>query len=214
MFPALSAHQDDVATIKRLVRKMLINSSAIVFFLMALLVVSAKPLTILLLTEKWLPSVPFLQLVCITVSFYPIHAINAAALTSVGRSDLYLKITFINKALSILIILFAIPFGIMPMVIAGSISSFLTTFISAWPTKKAINYSGLQQWFDVLPTMILVAFSVSVTIPLLSLNLSNWLTLFLQFFISSIVFIAGSHFLKLEFLVDLTKIIFSKKSFK
>ncbi len=210
MFPVLSAHQNDKVVIKQIVSKMLLNSSSVIFFIMAVLILIAKPLIIIVLTDKWLPSVPYLQLVCITVAFYPLHAINAAALTSIGESGSYLKITIINKSLSLILIIASIPFGVMAMVSAGAVGSFISTFISAWPNKNAIGYSSNEQWRGVLPGLLLSIVSVSLAWPIEKLKLTNWLTIISQVGLSSFVFVTGAFLFKFQLISDIKQIIKSK----
>jgi len=207
MFPALSAHQNDRITIKRLVKRMLITSSTIVFFLMGLLIVIAKPFVIILLTEKWLPAVPFLQLVCITVSFYPLHAINAAATTSVGKSGTYLKIEIIKKSLSLLLIVACIPFGVMTMVAAGAAGAFISTFISAQPNKKLIGYSAAEQWKDVLPFIFMAIFAAGIAWPLSYLGFNNWITMLMQICLASVTYLGGALLFKFQLITDIRQIL-------
>ncbi|QBO59683.1 lipopolysaccharide biosynthesis protein [Chryseobacterium salivictor] len=207
MFPALSAHQNDKPAIKRMVKRMLQNSAAIVFFLMAVLIVIAEPLVSILLTDKWLPAVPYLQLVSITVAFYPLIAINASAITSVGKSGKYLQVTMISKLLSLALIVAAIPFGVYTMVVAGAVASFVSTFVSAWPSKAAIGYSAFEQWKDVLPIFILAIVSGLAAWPVSYLGLNHWVTLFAQSAITSLIYFTGAYLLKLQLLIDLQQLI-------
>jgi teichuronic acid exporter len=207
MFPALSAHQNDKPTIKRMVKRMLQNSATIVFFLMAVLIVIAEPLVSILLTDKWLPAVPYLQLVSITVAFYPLIAINASAITSVGESGQYLKYTMISKLIALAMILAAIPFGVYIMVVAGAVASFISTFISAWPSKAAIGYSAFEQWKDVLPAFILAIVAGLAAWPLSYLGINHWVTLFAQSAIISLIYFTGAYLLKLQLLVDVLQLI-------
>lgn len=210
MFPALSAHQDDKPYIKRMVKRMLQNSAAIIFFLMVVLIVIAEPLVSILLTDKWLPAVPYLQLVSITVAFYPLHAINASAITSVGESGKYLKITIINKLISLVMILAAIPFGVYIMVIAGAIASFISTFISAWSSKTAIGYSAVEQWKDVFPAFLVAIVAGLIAWPISHVGLNHWLTLLIQSLIITLVYFTGAFLLKLQLVIDLKQLIFKK----
>jgi O-antigen/teichoic acid export membrane protein len=207
MFPALSAHQNDRPALKRMVKRMLQNSAAVVFFLMALLIVIAEPLVSILLTDKWLPSVPYLQLVSVTVAFYPLIAINASAITSVGESGKYLKITMISKLIALAMVLVAIPFGVYIMVVAGAVASFISTFISAWPSKAAIGYSAFEQWKDVLPVFILAIVAGVAAWPLRFLELNQWVTLFAQSAIVTLFYFTGAYLLKLQLLTDVQQLI-------
>lgn len=211
LFPALASLQNDRPAVKRMVKRMLQNSATIVFFLMAVLIVIAEPLVSILLTDKWLPAVPYLQLVSVTVAFYPLHAINASAITSMGESGTYLRITFINKIVALAMILIAIPFGVYVMVITGAFASFVSTFISAWPSKKAIGYSALEQWKDVLPSLFLAIFSAAVAWFVSCIGLNHWSTMILQVAIISVLFFAGVYLFKLQLFREVQILIKQRK---
>jgi len=184
------------------------------FFLIGCLLVFAKPFVILLLTVKWLPAVPFLQIVCITVSFYPIHAINSAAITSIGHSGIYLKIELIKKSLSMLLIVLCIPFGVLTMVAAGAVSSFLSTFISSWPNKRLIAYSSFEQWKDVLPSLLLSIISAAVAWPIHNLELNNIMTILMQLLTGTLVFIGGALIMKFQFVTEFKQIFIRSSKVK
>ena len=97
MLPALSSRQNDVDSVKRLMRRAMRTSSYILMPLMVGLAAVAKPMVSVLLTDKWLPCVPFLQLACISYALYPIHTANLTAINAIGRSDIFLKLEIIKK---------------------------------------------------------------------------------------------------------------------
>src|SRR5699024_10699461 len=92
MLPAMSAKQDSKSQVKELTRASITLRSYIIFPLMGGLAGVARPLVQLLLTEKWLPCVPFLQIFCFSFAFWPIHTSNLQALNAMGRSDIFLKL--------------------------------------------------------------------------------------------------------------------------
>ena len=91
----------------------------------------AEPLVKVLLTDKWLPCVPFLQLSCISFVFYPIHNANLTAINSLGRSDVFLKLEIIKKIITIVNLFVTIPFGVYAMAIGQVIQSIISTFINS-----------------------------------------------------------------------------------
>ena len=107
MLSAISRVQADSDQVKRLVRRALKTSTFIIVPAMTLFAVAAKPIVVLLLGEKWLLCVPFLQMYCFIYALLPIHTTNLQALNGMGRSDLFLKLELIKKAYGICFILFA-----------------------------------------------------------------------------------------------------------
>ena len=94
IFPVLSKMQDEKERFKATVRRSIKTSTYIIFPLMAGLAAVAEPLTRILLTDKWLPAVPFIQFCCFTYAFWPVHTANLQAVKALGRSDVFLKLGF------------------------------------------------------------------------------------------------------------------------
>ena len=156
MLPALAADQDDTAKVKYTMRTSMTMSAFIIFPMMAGLAAVATPLVTLLLTEKWLPSVPYMQVFCFTLAFIPVHSCNVQAINAMGRSDIFLKLEIIKKAYGIALLLIAVIFFDSPMAIAmtGLISTWISWFVNAFPNKKLIGYSYKEQLQDILPVLL------------------------------------------------------------
>ena len=73
--------------------------------LMIGLAVIARPLVIVMLTEKWLPCVPFVWIACFTFGLYPIHSSNQEAIKALGRSDFFLRLEIIKKTIGVTILI-------------------------------------------------------------------------------------------------------------
>jgi len=155
MFPTLSAYNDDVITVKKICRRAISSSAFILMPCMLGLAAIAKPLVEILLTDKWLPCVPFMQLSCIAFVFYPIHTANLTAINALGRSDISLKLEIIKKTIAIITLLVTIPLGIYAMAIGQVIQTFIISFINAYPNKKLMDYSYFEQIKDLMPSFIL-----------------------------------------------------------
>lgn len=155
MLPTLSANNDNVEEVKRITRRSISTSAFILMPCMFGLAAVAEPLVKVLLTEKWLPCVPFLQLACISYALYPIHTANLTGINSLGRSDIFLKLEIIKKCVTVLNILITLPFGIYAMAIGQVVQSFISTFINSYPNKKLMGYSYFEQWKDLFPSFIL-----------------------------------------------------------
>ena len=97
MLPAMSAKQDEPEKVKDLMRSSVTLSSYVIFPMMAGLAAVAPALVELLLTEKWLPCVPYMQIYCFSLAFYPVHSCNLQAINAMGRSDIFLKLEIIKK---------------------------------------------------------------------------------------------------------------------
>ena len=198
MFPAFSNYQSDKVKLKAMVRRSIMTSTYIIMPAMMGLAAISKPLVILLLTEKWLPCVPFMQFSCFIFSFWPMHTTNLQAINAVGRSDIFLKLEIIKKVIGLSILVFSIPMGLYAMMIGNCFSAIICSFLNAYPNKKLLNYGYKEQVLDILPSII-ISIMMGIIINLLTfLNISSILMLILQISIGIITYIAISIFLKLE----------------
>ncbi|MBQ9886455.1 MAG: lipopolysaccharide biosynthesis protein [Lachnospiraceae bacterium] len=210
MLPAFSANQNDRSKVKSMMRRSIVTSSFVILPMMAGLIAVAKPMVLVLLGEQWLPCVPFLQLMCIAYSFWPIHIANLQAINAVGRSDIFLKLEIIKKTIGIIGLLIGIRYNVYVLVIAKAAIDFVCTFINAWPNKKLLNYSIVEQWRDILPSMALsIVMGVCVYFVQFAIK-GNVLTLLVQLIVGAVIYIGLAKLLKMESFAYLLDIIKSK----
>lgn len=134
--------------------------------IMLILIVVAKEGFLLLFGEKWLPSVPYFQILATASIIRPISSYNLNILKVKGRSDLFLKVEIIKKVIGVIGIAVALPFGIKALVISLTAVSFIFVFINMFYCGKLIDYSVLNQIKDVGKLFIagLVTFLLTVFI--------------------------------------------------
>jgi len=154
LLPAMAAEQDDQNRVKNMTRSSVMLSSYVIFPMMAGLAGVATPLVRLLLTDKWLSCVPFLQIYCFTYAFYPVHTSNLQAIKAVGRSDIFLKLELIKKSYDLVLLVVAMFVFDSPLGIAmtGAATGLISCFVNASPNKKLIGYSYAEQIRDILPS--------------------------------------------------------------
>ncbi len=162
-FPILSEIQDNPKRLEEVYRRLIRMSAYVVFPMLIGLSALAKPFVVLLITEKWLPAVPYLQILCFSLMWYPIHSLNLNLLRVKGRSDLFLKLEIIKKILGVSIIMCSIPFGVLGICIGSVISSYLSLFINTYYTGKLINVGFITQMRDIFPSLI-YSFSMGAVI--------------------------------------------------
>lgn len=159
MLSAVARVQKDLAYVKRLVRRALKTSTFLICPVMALFGVAAEHIVILLFGERWLPCVPFFQMYCFIYALLPIHTTNLQALNGLGRSDLFLELELVKKSYGICFILFGafVLRDAYLMVATYMLSAVISTFVNAWPNKRVIGYSYLEQVRDICPAFLLSA---------------------------------------------------------
>lgn len=207
MLPAFSANQEDRARVKSMVRRAIVTSSYLVFPMMAGLIAVAKPFITIVLTDKWLPCVPFLQIMCVAYAMWPIHIANLQAINALGRSDIFLKLEIIKKIIGVAALLLGIPFGIYVMVGLKAVTDLIGTFINSYPNKKLLDYSFLEQWRDVIPSL-LAASAMGAAVYSIQFFIANvWLLLLVQIVAGIVIYVGLSWLFKLESFLYLTATI-------
>ena len=217
LFPVLSEAQDDKERLKSMVRRSIVTSTFVIFPCMSGLAAVATPLTKLLLTDKWLPAVPFIQFCCFTYAFWPIHTANLQAIKATGRSDIFLKLEIIKKVVGVIALCVSIPFGLYAMMWASCISAVLSSFINASPNKKLLGYSYLEQVKDMLPSFLLSLLMCGITLSLRYLHLGSLVTMLLQVSIGAAIYIGLAKLFRLEcftYILNMVKNLMKRKAGK
>lgn len=167
-YPVLSELQNDQAKLKEGYRSMIRMIAFVLFPIMAILSAISESMIHVILTNKWLPSVPILQILCIIGAFYPLHAINLDIIKVKGRSDLFLKLEVVKQCLNILMIVICYRWGVMGLVWGSVILNFICYYLNAAFSKTLINYSFLDQLKDIFSFTLM---SMLIFGSLLGLNL-------------------------------------------
>ena len=214
LLPTMSSVQDNRERVKKMTRRAIKVSTYIMAPLMMGLAFCANTIVELVLTDKWLPCVPFLQIFCITYMFYPIHTANLNAIKSLGRGDLFLRLEIFKKIVGLAFLLSTMWFGVMAMAYSLLFVSVISQIINSWPNKKLLNYGYLEQLKDIIPG-ILLAIGMGICVYFISFfNLSNILILALQIIVGAIIYIGVSamlHVESFEYLIDILSSFFNKR---
>lgn len=207
LFPKLSNEQDDIVKIKNTTRKSIKFSAFLMCPLMMGLAIVAEPFVKLILTEKWLPCVPLLQLFCIVYLFQPIHTANMQAIKAIGRSDVFLELEIFKKIIELVMLFITMNYGTQAIATGMAILTTLFTFVNAYPNIKLINYSFKEQMEDIIPTIIKTI--VMVVVVYLFRNISNILViqLFVQITVGIVTYLIISIATKSEELFYMLHII-------
>lgn len=182
-FPVLSSIQNEDERLAKNYRKILKLSAFLIFPLMLMLSAVADPLVRVLLTDKWEGSIILLQIICFSMMWYPIHAINLNLLTVKGRSDLFFRLEIFKKVVGVIIMCITIPNGIIWMVSGSIASSMIALVINTYYTGKIIHVGYFKQMRDLLPIFV-VSFAMWLVI-----HASFWFSsnIYTQLFIGVIV---------------------------
>lgn len=192
LLPTMSSEQDNKARVKEMTRRAIKTSTYIMAPLMMGLAFCAKTVVELVLTQKWLPCVPFLQIFCITYMFYPVHTANLNAIKAMGRSDIFLKLEIIKKIVGMSLLLSTMWFGVMAMAYSLLVSCVLSQIINSWPNKRLLEYGYLEQLRDLIPGVILAVIMGICVYFIGYINLPNIIVLIIQVIVGATIYIVMS----------------------
>ena len=153
-FPVLSKIQDDNDNLQVIYRKMIRVSAFVVFPVAMLIAVLARPLVIVLLTEKWEPCVIYLQIICFAAMWNPIHSLNLNLLMVKGRSELFLRLEIVKRILGVMVLFVTIPMGLVVMCYGQVLTAILCLIINTYYTGKLIDVGFVKQLRDIVPTIL------------------------------------------------------------
>lgn len=180
MFPVLSRYQDNMDSRRTIIRKSIRMSVFFVFPIMMWLAFSAHTIVLVLLTEKWLPCVMFMQILCFETIFWPVIATHQNAVNSIGRSDVYLKIIVAGKTITICLLIASVFVGVVWVAVSSVISVFCTFVFSACANCRLNNYRYREQARDLLQGVLPAVCVAGVAYLVSIFPLSSLWTLILQ----------------------------------
>lgn len=151
LFPAMSSVQSSIESIKSMTKRSIKVSSYVITPLLIGLVACGDSLVRVVLTDKWIECVPYMQIICVAMSLYPIHTANLNAIKAIGRSDVYLRLEIIRKMINIISLIVAMWFGVKAIAYSTLFNSCINIVINSWPNKKLLGYGIVEQLKDVLP---------------------------------------------------------------
>lgn len=198
LLPVLSAQQDQKDQVRDMTRRAIKLSTYVMMPLMAGLAACAEPLVRLLLTDKWLPCVPYMQIFCICYAFYPLHTANLNAIKAMGRSDLFLILEILKKAVGLAALVVTMRMGVLYMALSRIFTGVFSQLVNAFPNSRLLGYSYLQQLRDMAPSILLSAAMGLLVYPISLLQLADSLCLLLQIVLGAGIYVLGSWLLKLD----------------
>ena len=154
MFPALASVQNEKERLVALTRRMMSFNTMLIFPSMIGLAALAEPAIRLLLTDKWIAAVPFLQLACIFYACRPINVANVQVIQARGEGGLYFRLEMLKTAINVLILLISLKFGIIAIAVGRVVSTVLAVLVNMKPCSRIIGYTYRMQFTDLLPYMV------------------------------------------------------------
>lgn len=206
-YPVLSEIQENKQRMLEGYRRVIKMTMFIAAICMISIGAISEPLIYCLIGPQWHEASSYLPLICISMSLYPLHAINLNMLQVLGRSDIFLYLEIIKKIIGIVPLCIGIFIDIYWMLIASILIGFVSLYLNSWYTGKALGYTFWKQLRDIAPSFG-IAFTIALSVYFLKyLPLSNWTILPMQVVLGALVFITSCRKSGLEEYKEVTKMI-------
>ncbi len=207
-FPALATIQEDTPRLRAVYRRIVTVVVFLIFPVMLILAAVAHPFIEVLLTAKWLPAVPYLQVICFAMLLWPLHAINVNISMVRGRTDIFLKLEIIKKVIGVVLMVGAIPLGVLAIAFSELVHSIICFFFNAKYNGDLIEYPFWAQVKDIFPAFALASLSAFLAwsmgyIPMPSVLLG----LILQLTVGVVVYLILCRFFKLAAYTEVLVIV-------
>ena len=211
LFPAFSKLQNDIPQLRAIVAKSNKISSFLIAPIMFAIIASAHPIISILLTDKWIGAVPFLQMACLLYALYPLHIANISAISAIGRSDVTLRCEIQKKIVDLSFLALMVNFSIYWVALGRVLTSFVSLWINMRPNKKFLQYDVWQQIVDIIPTFIIAVVMCASMFLVDLFELSIVIGLTTKILIGLIVYLLLSYMFNRQTMISVLNIIFKKR---
>jgi len=161
-YPIMTSVQDDKERLVSIYKRVVNMTAFCVFPIMVVLAMISEPFVKVVLTEKWLPSVPIIQWLCFASMLMPLNALHLNILNATGRSDLFLKADLSKLPINLIVLFLTIPYGIEMVVKGQFLTRLIAFFINAYYPGKLYGYGAKEQIKDLIPVIISTILMASI----------------------------------------------------
>lgn len=200
-YPLYAEYQNDNPMLINVIKKLTLSIAYITFPMMLLFVLLAKPIFVLLYSERWLDSVPYFQILCIAGVAICLQGVNYQAIAAIGKSKAMFSWTMVKRAIGLALIVGGLAaFGMRGLLMGMVLQSWLIYIINAYQVHKYIGYRLSIQFFDLLPTMVLsiVSWAVAYGLVFLLPQWNMYVMAVIRLLVFVIIYLGGSILFKME----------------
>lgn len=198
LYPVLSSSQHDAIKMRSMLQRSVEVCAYCMAPLMGGLAMVAPQAVRFLLTDKWLPCVPFVRVFCVFYFFFPLHECNQNAVKALGKGSLYLKSELLKKGVGLLLLLFTIRISAWAVALSLIPYTVVMYIINGYLSGSLLDYGILAQFKALLAPVLLMLAMCACIFPVSLLGFSDPITIFLQVLLGAAVYISGSIILKLK----------------
>lgn len=151
-YPLYAEVQDDLAKLAHMIRRLTMTLAYITFPLMFILLLCAKPIFVLLYSDRWLDSVPYFQILCIAGLAACLQSVNYQSIAAIGKSQKMFWWTVLKRTVGIgFVVCGLILWGMKGLLLGVILNQYFSYFVNIGLVSKFVGYKWIKQIRDILP---------------------------------------------------------------
>lgn len=208
LFPAMSKNQDSSERVKQMARKTNSFTSYIMSPILIGFMAIATPFIRILLTDKWLPCVPYLRIACIILLFRSPQSAIIQAVKAVGKSDQLLKFDIPVRVFAIIVLIISLRYGVLIFAMSEIVTTIFGMVLYMIMAKKSVNYHFGEVCADFLTNVAISAVMGGVIFAVGSfMNGGDFLVLVVQCVLGVLIYAVLSIMIQSENFIEILELL-------
>lgn len=163
-FPLYAEVQDDMKRLSNMVRQITMSVSYLTFPLLFILILCAKPIFVFLYSDRWIGSVPYFQVLCLSGLAYCLQSANHQSISAIGKSKLLFGWTFVKRAVGIAFVVGGLLIAGMKGLLVGMVlNTWFSYAVNIALVSKHVGYKWWKQLKDIMPVMVVSVVAMVVS---------------------------------------------------
>lgn len=199
-YPLYAEAQDNKNALSNMIRRLTMTLSYLTFPLMFVLLICAKPLIVLLYSDRWVDCVPYFQVLCIAALADCLQSVNNQSIAAIGKGQVMLTWTIVKRVMGFIFVLVGLLlYGMKGLLVGMIFNSWFSYFVNISQVSKYIGYNWWKQLRDILPVLVSSCL-IAIICYLLSncLGLTMYLDGLFRFGLFVVLYFACSLIFKME----------------
>ena len=151
-YPLYAEAQDDLEKLSNMIRRLTMTLAYVTFPLMFILLLCAKPIFVLLYSDRWLQSVPYFQVLCIAGLAACLQSVNYQSIAAIGKSQKMFWWTVLKRAVGIGFVVCGLAlWGMKGLLMGVVLNQYFSYFVNIGLVSKYVRYKWARQIRDIIP---------------------------------------------------------------